>query len=211
MATFSWKGRLPSGQEITGELEARSKETVIEKLREQRIVVSSITERRTGGEPADPDRVSGRAPASRSRTLVVAIVFVAIAAAISYFAPVTTYRCTRNANGRADCVVTELVLGVYPLQVQQSVSVASVDIDSDGDRSRLAFTDRRGQSIRAAHWNESSSTLDVRSDLASFLADSKQHEIFRWHVRYLPAVLSGMCLLTAALMIVVVVLKSLRD
>ncbi len=64
MTTFRWKGRGPEGQQIQGELEARSKDEVITRLRAQRIMVSQILEL-GGGEPPDPDRVAVRDPEPR--------------------------------------------------------------------------------------------------------------------------------------------------
>lgn len=83
MPTFRWKGRGPDGHAIQGELEARNKEEVLTRLRSTRIVISEIEERRSGGEPEDPDRVFSHPPGSIQdnrprplRGLLIAILLV---------------------------------------------------------------------------------------------------------------------------------------
>lgn len=124
MAKFRWKGRSRDGHEVTGELVAGSKEDIIRQLRERGVMVSSITEF-GDGEPSDPDVAYGRVHGGprvpqqpqRFKGFLIALAFIAAAAAIGYFAPAVTYRCSRDA-GRVDCTVTESIYFVYPLRTQ---------------------------------------------------------------------------------------------
>ncbi|HVR37815.1 MAG TPA: hypothetical protein VMU84_01875, partial [Thermoanaerobaculia bacterium] len=60
MPKFSWKGRGPNGQIVSGETDAASKEAVVEKLRDLRIMVMEVVEK--SGDAYDSDRLLPQEP-----------------------------------------------------------------------------------------------------------------------------------------------------
>ena len=128
MPTFRWIGRTLQGQQVSGDLDAPSKEEAAKRLAQREIVVMSLDERATrGGEPADPDRAMARpAPQGTStkekprplRGLLFALVLVAAAFGVGVWAPVVSYDCERSSAGIVNCVVHESVWGVVSLRDQ---------------------------------------------------------------------------------------------
>jgi hypothetical protein len=149
MAEFHWKGRTASGQDVTGNLTAASKEAVMAGLRRQGIVVQSIEEsdgrggeeiQKGGPEPlaveapplGSPERlVRQRAQGPhRLRGLLIATAFIAIGFALGLTAPVLNCRCDHPPQGVTTCTLSESDLGVLPLRVQTLADVRSVEIET---------------------------------------------------------------------------------
>src|SRR6185436_9468765 len=140
MPTISWIGRTLQGQQVSGDLDAPSKEEAMKRLAQREIVVMSLDERATrGGEPADPDRAMARpAPQGSStkekprplRGLLFALVLVAAAFGVGVWAPVVSYDCERSSAGIVNCVVHESVWGVVSLRDQSIANVAAVESET---------------------------------------------------------------------------------
>lgn len=207
MPTFRWKGRTVDGHAVNGELAAPSKEEVLRRLREQRIQVSSITESEDFAEPGDPDvAVPPSREPRRIRSMLIALAFAGAAAAVSFFTPLTTYRCDRMPNGRVDCTITEHLLGVYPLRSQTLTDIAAIDTDSKSRQARIIFTARNGQSIHTT-WNEPFSTDGIRNELSSFAAGGRDTHISRWQVPRVPALISAILLVIATALFAAIILS----
>ena len=157
MASYRWKGRSADGHELSGSLEAGSKEEVLERLRGQGIIATSVSGG-SGGEPSNASfgagerRITATPPAAmprqslserlareraahppnRVRGLLMAAAFVFAALAIGYFAPIATYRCERSGNDTVNCTLTERDLGVIPVREQRLSGVTSVDTETTG-------------------------------------------------------------------------------
>jgi len=157
MASFRWKGRTANGQEVSGSLDAGSKEEVFEQLRGQGIRATSVSggagdapssatfgagERRITAKPPAPIARPGASeplareraahPPNRVRGLLMTAGFVLAALAVGYFAPVVTYRCERTGSGAVDCTLIERDLGVIAVREQRLSGVTSVNTETTG-------------------------------------------------------------------------------
>ena len=79
MTKFRWSGRTNSGQAVSGQVEAHSKEEVLSRLRAQHLAVTEVVESREGGEPADPDRGTSalKSDSSASRIFITLLLIAA--------------------------------------------------------------------------------------------------------------------------------------
>jgi len=138
MPTFSWTGRTLQGQQISGDLDAASKEEAMSLLAKREIAVRTIDQRASRGEHADPDRaIAHAAPRETSkekprpfRAVVFALVLVAAALGIGVWAPVVVYDCERTPGGIVNCVVHERALGLLTLRDQSIANVAAVESET---------------------------------------------------------------------------------
>ena len=157
MASYRWKGRSADGHELSGSLDAGSKEEVLERLRGQGITVTSVSggagdepsnasfgagERRIQAAPpaamARPSlserlaRERAADPPNRVRRLLMAAGCVLAALAVGYFGPIVTYRCERTGNETVDCTLIERDLGVMTIREQRLSGVTSVETEYTG-------------------------------------------------------------------------------
>jgi len=157
--TFHWKG-VTGGHVIEGDLDAHSKEEVMQRLRAQRITVSSVTEGKSSGEPIDPDlrpkpslAMPEAAPRSLSeelergrkqprhpfRGLLVVLGLIAVAIAVGAMAPIVFCKCERT-NGQVVCTINDRILGVVPVRNQTLAGVVSVDTQTEFWKERRSTT-----------------------------------------------------------------------
>ena len=222
MPGYHWKGTTAQGFKTEGDLDASSKEGAIEQLRGWRITVSKIVETSAGG-PIDTrprERSSRPQGFTRFKSLFIAAMFAAAAAAVGVIAPITVWTCER-AGGTVACSIAERDLGVIELRGWHLADVRAVNLEtesvtsSDRDRrtrlqKRLVFLDAKGGSIRSFGWDQSrprewfrqprvASTDIMFEEFQRFLADDTATRHSTWGVFWVPLILVGALLLLSLL------------
>jgi hypothetical protein len=222
MPGYHWKGTAAQGFKLEGDLDASSKEGAIEQLRRRQITVSQIVETSAGG-PIDTrprERASKPQGFTRFKSLFVAAMFAAAAAAVGYIAPITFWTCER-ADGAVACSIAERDLGFIELRGWHLADVKSVDVEtqmvtsSDRDRrtrpqKRIVFQDAKGGSIRSFGWDQTrprewfqrppvASTDVMFEEFQRFLGDQTSPRQSTWGVFWVPLILVGALLLLSLL------------
>jgi len=136
---YHWQARTARGQEMSGDLEARSKEDAMSRLRSQSFTVTSIEEKRTRGEPEDPDRLMphnsplappsgervaptegrGRVRGEPRRFLAVVVALLFLGAAVAVFKIAVLFSVILGAIG-----VLFLLMAIFTRRLYEIVETA---------------------------------------------------------------------------------------
>lgn len=208
---YAWRGRTSRGQELTGEIEAGSKDAAIDKLRLQRILVLSLVEGRAARGVAEP----WRHRAAAMRLVMGALVLVGAAAVLS-ITSLTRIRCARSANERVDCSVQTGPLGASPLPVQPAFGVTAVAVEeridvtkSITDRQAASLVIRRvvlrgGQGSVVTAWMSyplGGSADEIERRLNAFLTTPSETEVRIWQMSPFVLLSAALCLVGLFLLI----------
>lgn len=199
MSKFHWKGRTRDGHDISGQIEAPSKDEAVIRLQGNGVVVTSIDGNESDGSVAQPADL--RPPDNRHkrptpfRGLFIAAVFVLIAGAIGAFLPITTFDCKRQSGDRADCTIDERVLGLYSLRQQSIRGVTAIDSPSSRrERFRVVIHNDMQDSISAY------GDRRAESALSTWVSDQYGSPHLRKRsITWVPLLLAGVCLFLGAL------------
>jgi hypothetical protein len=137
MPRYSWEGQAATGSLVKGDLEAPSREAVMESLGSQRITVTRVEEGPGGktaapADPSPPPRRYREGESLRDKLFYigVAAVFAILGVGAAYVSPVLFYDCTRQANGSVDCTVHRRMYGFIPLADLHFSRILSVEVKS---------------------------------------------------------------------------------
>jgi len=163
MPTFRWKGTTPGGATVQGELSADTHEAALGQLRQQRIVVTEIsdaggvvqpsfgapsrrTRHRDDARADAPTRsltdrlAEARARGGKPRPFrgaAIAAAFFLGALALGYIGPIVVCRCARTGGGSVACTISERDLGIVPIRTQSLMGVNAVDVESQTTNERV--------------------------------------------------------------------------
>jgi hypothetical protein len=153
MPRYSWEGRTATGSLVRGDLEAPSREAVMESLGSQRITVTRVEEGPGGktaasADPSPPPRRHRPGESLRDKLFYigVAAVFTVLGVGAAYINPVLFYDCARQANGSVDCTVHRRMYGFIPLADLHFSRILSVEVKSGVHSETMT---ERSQRIRA--------------------------------------------------------------
>ena len=155
MPRYSWEGKTATGSTVRADMEAPSREAVLESLRSQGITVTKVEEKagaRTGAS-ADPSPPKGPyRPGESWRDKLfyigVAAVFAVLGVGAAYVSPVLFYDCARQANGSVDCTVHRRMYGFIPLADLHFSRILSVEVRSGTHSQTMAERSKR----QASSW-----------------------------------------------------------
>jgi hypothetical protein len=226
--TFDWEGRTAQGQKISGTQEGTSTMDVRARLEAQGITVTRVdqTAAQSFGTVDFAARIEGRAPRRQLKwPAIVVLVFGGLGGALAYFAPVVSTRCDRAADG-VRCTVAARALGVVPIWTTSLADVVSLETlqhqttvsrrsgSSSGPRTRtlfydsLVFINRRHERMPVPEatgtFGDTTGVLETR--FRQFLDDPSQVEAAGWQGQGVPALVSIVFLLIAAILLAVLVL-----
>jgi hypothetical protein len=163
MPRYSWEGRTVTGSVVRGDLDAPSRQAVLESLGAQRITVTRVDEK-AGAKttaPADPSPPPRRyRPGESWRDKLfyigVAAVFTILGVGAAYVSPVLFYDCARQANGSVDCTVHRRMYGFIPISDLHFSRILSVEVKSGVHSETMT---ERSQRIRAGRSESSYEAL----------------------------------------------------
>jgi hypothetical protein len=164
MPRYSWEGRTATGGTVRGDLEAPSRESLLESLRSQGITVTKVEEKagartgasavRTGAsaDPSPPKRPYRPGESWRDKLFYigVAAVFALLGVGAAYVSPVLFYDCARQANGSVDCTVHRRMYGFIPLADLHFKRILSVEVKSGVHSETMTERSDRIRAGRAA-------------------------------------------------------------
>jgi hypothetical protein len=185
MPLFHWSGTTRAGESMSGTLESPSKEQVLDSLRKQGIVVSTITEK-TGLEASPVAR--------RLKRVVFGLILLAGAAAMAMISKGARIECVR-AGESYDCTIATTMAGFHTLYTENIHGVQSASQEhragSGGKRgsaasSRVVLTD--GHKTLTTEWLQSvmptvEQTMNVLNDHFAKRAAS----VGTWQIEAAPA------------------------
>jgi hypothetical protein len=225
---FQWKGRTRDGHEISGKINARSKEDLTSRLRAQGITLTSAGESASSSEPPDPDRIVAQVtPVSAVpdrtphpfRGFIVMIGLIVLAVAIGAMAPIVICKCDRSA-GRVTCTIDDRILGFVPMRHQSLAGVVSVDTETERwlesrgsskierSKTRIVLHDARGATIRPFGWDQNgtlgATTDAMEHDIDVFLSESRQTSVAFWQGQWVPLLMPAILLFLALMMLVLI-------
>ena len=155
MPRYSWEGLTATGSTVRGDMEAPSREAVLESLRSQGITVTKVEERagaRTAAsaDPSPPKRPYRAGESLRDKLFYigVAAVFAVLGVGAAYVSPVLFYDCARQANGSVDCTVHRRMYGFIPLADLHFSRILSVEVKSGTHSQTMAERSKR----QASSW-----------------------------------------------------------
>jgi hypothetical protein len=155
MPRYSWEGRTATGSSVRGDMEAPSREAVMEGLRAQRITVTRVEEgpgSRTAAteDPSPPKNPYRPGESWRDKLFYigVAAVFAVLGVGAAYVSPVLFYDCARQANGSVDCTVHRRMYGFIPLADLHFSRILSVEVRSGTHSQTMAERSKR----QASSW-----------------------------------------------------------
>jgi hypothetical protein len=152
MPRYTWEGRTATGSVVRGEMDAPSREAVLQSLGSQRITITQVQERPGGGQPQatgareEPSPAAGaRRGSLREKLFIIAVVggFAALGAGAAYIDPVLFYDCARQTNGSVDCTVHRRMYGVIPLGDLHFSRIQSAEVKSGLHSETMAERSRR--------------------------------------------------------------------
>jgi hypothetical protein len=159
MPRYNWEGRTATGSVVRGELEAPSREAVLQSLGSRQITVTKVDERQGGRvvvtgareetSASSPTRNNGGREAGRRRLgenlWIVGVVafFGAFGVGAAWIDPFLFYDCARQVNGSVDCTVHRRMYGVIPLGDLHFSRILSVDVHSGVHSETMAERARR--------------------------------------------------------------------
>jgi hypothetical protein len=116
---FAWTGRDKTGNTLTGNLQAESKEEVIRKLLTSHVAVTDV--RDVDGESLG--EVRGRDYKRTFKFLFLALMIIVGAAAMTLLSPVDVIRCTPDRS----CTVEHSLAGVYVMDREQAANLTAAE------------------------------------------------------------------------------------
>jgi len=150
MPRYSWEGRTATGSSVRGDLEAPSREAVMESLRSQRITVTRVEEgpaARTAAsaDPSPPQRRRREGESLRDKLFYIGVAafFAVLGVGAAYIDPVLFYDCARQANGSVDCTVHRRMYGFIPLADLHFSRILSVEVKSGAHSETMSERARR--------------------------------------------------------------------
>jgi hypothetical protein len=176
MPNFRWKGKSADGYEVTGEAKGPSKESVVEQLRAQRILVSSIAA--VGGDEPDlreahptvpvegsgplADRLTRARAGGRGSPLkgmLIVGAFLAASLGVGLMAPIIVCRCERTGAGPIDATLSERDLGLFTIREQKLEGLTSVDVETRFFSERVGTSNRQKAEARIVLHNQEGATI----------------------------------------------------
>jgi hypothetical protein len=174
MPRYNWEGRTATGSVVRGELEAPSREAVLQSLGSRQISVTKVDERPGGGmvvtgareeSPASsPTRDDGGREAARRRLgenlWIVGVVafFGAFGVGAAWIDPFLFYDCARQASGSVDCTIHRRMYGFIPLADVHVSRIVSAEVHSGVHSESMADRARR---LRMGGQESSYEVLDL--------------------------------------------------
>ena len=150
MPRYSWEGRTASGSTVRADMEAPSREAVLESLRSQGITVTKVEEKagaRTGAsaDPAPPKGPYRPGESWRDKLFYIGVAagFALLGMGAAYIDPVLFYDCARQTNGSVDCTVHRRMYGFIPLGDLHFSRIVSVEVKSGVHSETMAERTRR--------------------------------------------------------------------
>ena len=153
MPRYSWEGRTASGSTVRADMEAPSREAVLESLRSQGITVTKVEERAGARTAASADSSPPKQPYRPGESwrdklfyIGVAAVFAVLGVGAAYVSPVLFYDCARQANGSVDCTVHRRMYGFIPLADLHFSRILSVEVKTGAHSQTMAERSKRSAS-----------------------------------------------------------------